>query len=174
MSPPADRNGTNESTEQTKEVVEEKTEEGTEEIKHDVTAFEENSKSKDQGSSALGKAKDAGSSETNTFEGQEKTPIAAPILKNSQAQPQNEPVMDSKGYRDCAEMEDPVPLGKSGHGVLIFFPVKLHKVLRQVEFEGRSHIISFCPHGRAFVIHKPKRYEKEIMTRFFRQSRYHT
>lgn len=45
------------------------------------------------------------------------------------------------------------------------------RMLRQMEFEGRQDVVSFCSHGRAFVIHKPKRFELEIITRFFRQTR---
>lgn len=44
-------------------------------------------------------------------------------------------------------------------------------MLRQTEYEGKADVVSFCTHGRAFMIHKPKRFEAEIMTNFFRQSR---
>lgn len=44
-------------------------------------------------------------------------------------------------------------------------------MLRQTEYEGKADIVSFCPHGRAFNIHKPRRFEAEIMTRYFRQTR---
>jgi len=74
-------------------------------------------------------------------------------------------------YRDFSKMSDPLPDGRNRGGVAEIFPVKLHRMLRQIEFEGKQDIVSFCSHGRAFLIHKPKRFESEIMTRFFRQTR---
>jgi len=82
------------------------------------------------------------------------------------------PVDYSKiNYRDYSKMSDPLPDGRNRGGVAEIFPVKLHRMLRQIEFEGKQDIVSFCSHGRAFLIHKPKRFESEIMTRFFRQTR---
>ena len=48
-------------------------------------------------------------------------------------------------------------------GVSIPFPVKLHSVLDQVEADGLAHIISWQPHGRCFVIHKPKEFVDHVM-----------
>lgn len=48
-------------------------------------------------------------------------------------------------------------------GVSIPFPVKLHSVLEQVEADGLGHIISWQPHGRCFVIHKPKEFVDHVM-----------
>lgn len=48
-------------------------------------------------------------------------------------------------------------------GVSIPFPVKLHAVLDQVEADGLAHIISWQPHGRCFVIHKPKEFVDHVM-----------
>ena len=48
-------------------------------------------------------------------------------------------------------------------GVSIPFPVKLHSVLDQVEADGLGHIISWQPHGRCFVIHKPKEFVEHVM-----------
>ncbi|CAJ1936515.1 unnamed protein product [Cylindrotheca closterium] len=75
------------------------------------------------------------------------------------------------GYKDYSKLSDPVPDGRNRGGVMEVFPVKLHRMLRQTEYEGKADIVSFCPHGRAFNIHKPKRFEAEIMTRYFRQTR---
>jgi hypothetical protein len=43
------------------------------------------------------------------------------------------------------------------------FPGRLYKMLRCVEAEGMSHIVSWQPHGRCFVIHKPKEFVKDIL-----------
>lgn len=36
------------------------------------------------------------------------------------------------------------------------FPYKLYDMLQRVEQDGHSHIISFQPHGRCLVVHKPE------------------
>lgn len=53
----------------------------------------------------------------------------------------------------------------------MYSPSFFQRMLRQTEFEGKADIVSFCAHGRAFNIHKPKRFEAEVMNKFFRQSR---
>jgi hypothetical protein len=40
-----------------------------------------------------------------------------------------------------------------------------------VEAAGRSDVISFVANGRAFAIHKPDKFFKEIVPLYFRQSR---
>ena len=52
--------------------------------------------------------------------------------------------------------------GRRG-GVTIPFPQKLHQVLEQVEIDGHADVISWQPHGRCFVIHKPKQFVTSIM-----------
>lgn len=53
------------------------------------------------------------------------------------------------------------------------FPQKLHQILLELERqEGGSDIASFLPHGRAFAIHKPREFVKEIMPKHFRMSRF--
>jgi hypothetical protein len=56
-------------------------------------------------------------------------------------------------------------------GVIEPFPEKLHRMLIEVETAGRSDIISFVASGRAFAIHKPDKFFKEIVPLYFRQSR---
>mmetsp|Transcript_1546 Transcript_1546/g.3434 ORF Transcript_1546/g.3434 Transcript_1546/m.3434 type:complete len:363 (+) Transcript_1546:55-1143(+) len=56
-------------------------------------------------------------------------------------------------------------------GVSIPFPVKLHSVLDQVEADGLAHIVSWQPHGRCFVIHKPKEFVDHVMPKYFRQTK---
>lgn len=51
-------------------------------------------------------------------------------------------------------------------GVSIPFPVKLHSVLDQVEADGLAHVISWQPHGRCFVIHKPKEFVDHVMPKY--------
>ena len=43
------------------------------------------------------------------------------------------------------------------------FPVKLHHVLGELEKDGLSHIVSWQPHGRCFLVHKRKAFVKRIL-----------
>jgi hypothetical protein len=51
------------------------------------------------------------------------------------------------------------------------FPIKLQVVLRVIEKLGQEHIISWLPHGRSFMIHKPREFEDEVMGKFFKQTK---
>lgn len=53
------------------------------------------------------------------------------------------------------------------------FPLKLHKLLEQMEQEGRDDILGWRPDGRSFAIYKPKEFIEQIMSEHFpRQSKY--
>eukprot|EP00934_Nitzschia_sp_Nitz4_P004620 Nitzschia sp. Nitz4//scaffold133_size116822//4807//6162//NITZ4_003790-RA/size116822-processed-gene-0.47-mRNA-1//-1//CDS//3329535345//4610//frame0 len=56
-------------------------------------------------------------------------------------------------------------------GVATSFPQKLHAILDRVEADGLGHIVSWQPHGRCFVIHKPKEFTDHVMPHYFRQSK---
>lgn len=56
-------------------------------------------------------------------------------------------------------------------GVNVPFPTKLHVMLSKVEADGLTHIVSWQPHGRCFVIHKPREFVDQIMPEYFRQSK---
>lgn len=66
---------------------------------------------------------------------------------------------------------DPGCVLKKKGGVGTPFPLKLHELLEKAEEEGLSDIVSWQPHGRAFVVHKPKEFVSGIMHRFFRQTK---
>eukprot|EP00551_Chaetoceros_affinis_P000680 CAMPEP_0203642952 /NCGR_PEP_ID=MMETSP0088-20131115/8363_1 /ASSEMBLY_ACC=CAM_ASM_001087 /TAXON_ID=426623 /ORGANISM="Chaetoceros affinis, Strain CCMP159" /LENGTH=501 /DNA_ID=CAMNT_0050498951 /DNA_START=30 /DNA_END=1535 /DNA_ORIENTATION=+ len=51
------------------------------------------------------------------------------------------------------------------------FPIKLHIVLKVTEKLGQQHIISWLPHGRSFMIHRPREFEEEVMGKFFKQTK---
>jgi len=51
------------------------------------------------------------------------------------------------------------------------FPVKLHIVLKVVEKMGKQSIVSWLPHGRSFMIHRPREFEDQIMGKFFKQTK---
>jgi hypothetical protein len=52
-------------------------------------------------------------------------------------------------------------------GVAQPFPEKLYFMLQEVEQQGKSHIASFYPHGRAFGIYDMKAFEDEILPKYF-------
>eukprot|EP00586_Coscinodiscus_wailesii_P014924 CAMPEP_0172503262 /NCGR_PEP_ID=MMETSP1066-20121228/167676_1 /TAXON_ID=671091 /ORGANISM="Coscinodiscus wailesii, Strain CCMP2513" /LENGTH=493 /DNA_ID=CAMNT_0013278929 /DNA_START=57 /DNA_END=1538 /DNA_ORIENTATION=+ len=57
-------------------------------------------------------------------------------------------------------------------GVIVPFPLKLHTLLDQLEQDGLTSIMSWQPHGRAFVIRDKIRFTKEIMPKYFKQTRF--
>ncbi|KAG7355643.1 HSF-type DNA-binding protein [Nitzschia inconspicua] len=62
---------------------------------------------------------------------------------------------------------------KAGHkgGVSTPFPEKLHELLETVDQQGDSDICGWQPHGRCFIVHKPKEFVSKIMPQFFKQSK---
>ncbi|CAB9521448.1 shock factor protein 4 [Seminavis robusta] len=50
------------------------------------------------------------------------------------------------------------------------FPARLHRLLTNAEKEGISHIISWQPHGRCFLVHNKELFEQQVMPRWFQQS----
>mmetsp|Transcript_18423 Transcript_18423/g.32497 ORF Transcript_18423/g.32497 Transcript_18423/m.32497 type:complete len:392 (-) Transcript_18423:441-1616(-) len=55
-------------------------------------------------------------------------------------------------------------------GVSTPFPLKLHEMLEGVKAEGHDHIVSWQPHGRCFVVHKPKEFV-ELLPHYFKLSK---
>ena len=43
--------------------------------------------------------------------------------------------------------------GKATNAADRNFPVKLHYMLSELEADNQSHIVSWAPHGRCFVVH---------------------
>ncbi|GKY94008.1 hypothetical protein MPSEU_000367600 [Mayamaea pseudoterrestris] len=56
-------------------------------------------------------------------------------------------------------------------GVIEPFPEKLMRLLNECEAAGRTDVVSWIANGRAFAIHKPDKFFKEIVPLYFRQSR---
>ena len=61
-----------------------------------------------------------------------------------------------------AEAEE-VPKKRRRGGVTTPFPTKLMETLDKIEADGYSHIISWQPHGRCFVIHKQRLFAERIL-----------
>ena len=60
---------------------------------------------------------------------------------------------------------------KAKGGVIIPFPVKLHSMLDRIEEDGLAHVVSWQPHGRCFVVHKPKEFVNHVMPHYFKQTK---
>jgi HSF-type DNA-binding len=75
-------------------------------------------------------------------------------------------------YRDrSAEIDDGTSNANIRGGVLLRFPVILHAVLDAVERDGFSEVFSWQPHGRCFIIHRPKTFVSGIMQKYFKQTK---
>jgi len=63
--------------------------------------------------------------------------------------------------------------GKKGPrgGVMDPFPLKLHRMLEKVEERNLSSVVSWQPHGRSFVVRRPKEFVEIVMPMFFRQTK---
>lgn len=58
-------------------------------------------------------------------------------------------------------------------GVAIPFPEKLFTMLSEAEERGFDHIVSWQPHGRCFVVHKPSLFVETIMVSLYRVQSFH-
>ena len=80
----------------------------------------------------------------------------------------------SSDYRDLSNMTDEQVrleyksmVGRTQDS----FPVKLHKIIDIIERDGLSEIVSWTSHGRAFKVHNNDRFIKEIMSKYFYQTK---
>ena len=53
-------------------------------------------------------------------------------------------------------------------GVAIPFPWRLHEMLKVTAEEGIQDIVPWAPHGRAFIVHKPRDFAGKVLTRYVR------
>mmetsp|Transcript_3437 Transcript_3437/g.6486 ORF Transcript_3437/g.6486 Transcript_3437/m.6486 type:complete len:213 (-) Transcript_3437:243-881(-) len=80
----------------------------------------------------------------------------------------SDPIDFDDYMRDCSDQQT---YDKKKGGVGTPFPLKLHELLERAEIERLTDIISWQPHGRAFVVHQPKKFVSGLMPRFFRQTK---
>jgi HSF-type DNA-binding len=82
---------------------------------------------------------------------------------------------------DCADIkvdEDDESIastirGRSkGDSLIAPFPQHLHKKLVQIEKDGDSDVVSFCPHGRAFKVHDMDRFVAEVLPKHFKLNKW--
>jgi len=76
-------------------------------------------------------------------------------------------------YHDHSTAKDegsPEPIARGG--VTTPFPIKLHEMLDKIERDGYGDVVSWQPHGRCFVVHKPKEFVNHVMPTYFKQSKF--
>jgi hypothetical protein len=54
------------------------------------------------------------------------------------------------------------------------FPWKLHRLLEDVEKQGKTHAVSWLPCGKAFKVHKPKEFRESVITSYFSQTKFNS
>ena len=82
------------------------------------------------------------------------------------------------------EAEDDFPLTPAGRvsiaatnstiakgGVPVPFPWRLHDMLDSMEQQGKDDIVTWQPHGLAFLVKDPKAFVEQIMPHYFSQSK---
>jgi hypothetical protein len=53
-------------------------------------------------------------------------------------------------------------------GVSVPFPLKLHDMLDKAMDDGYGHVVSWQPHGRCFVVHKPQEFQEIVLPMYFK------
>jgi hypothetical protein len=71
------------------------------------------------------------------------------------------------------EEDEPDPSPDEPYSYLsLSFPFKLHAMLDQLESLGKTDVLSWLPHGRAFRVHNPDVFAKEFMPSYFKMSKF--
>lgn len=75
---------------------------------------------------------------------------------------QPDPLTDGEeSDADDSDVKDGRGISKARQGES--FPKKLYRMIEEAKNDSKEDIISFLPHGRAFIIHKPKEFIAELM-----------
>jgi len=78
--------------------------------------------------------------------------------------------LDYIDYAEVPEQEQAIPPEeRNTGGVQNPFPERLHDMLTQDKYPD---IVSWAPHGRCFVVRKPKEFEKNVLEQYFNQTKY--
>jgi len=85
----------------------------------------------------------------------------------------DDPYIDAARLASIA-VEDGEAFRKTRGGVSEPFPEKLHRMLTDTENDGLANIVSFFPHGRAFAVHNMDRFVKDIMPKYFKQTKWNS
>lgn len=64
------------------------------------------------------------------------------------------------------------PVFRSKNGLQASFPLKLQRILDKFEAESNIDVLSWQPHGRAFIVHDSDRFVNEVLPVYFNQTKY--
>jgi len=108
----------------------------------------------------------------------EPRPSGAAVVVSSSCRNPSSPQHKPRGvphvYHDYSQVSGPGAsfVRKKTGGVTNPFPEKLHEMLDQESSDDPSSaIVSWLPHGRAFIVRRPKEFTSQIMPRYFRQTK---
>jgi hypothetical protein len=73
---------------------------------------------------------------------------------------------------DLSKLKQNRPKKAANHPNRPSFPLKLHRMLAQVEREGKGHIVSWNADGRTFQVHDHEKFVSEVLHRHFKQTKY--
>jgi len=62
--------------------------------------------------------------------------------------------------------------GGGGAMYQVSFPLKLQRILDKLDADGKIDVISWLPHGRAFLVHNSDRFVAELMPLYFNQTKF--
>lgn len=74
--------------------------------------------------------------------------------------------------RPQEEFEEQNQESSARGGVVVPFPWKLHEMLERIEMDGFSSVVSWQPHGRSFMVHKPDEFVQRVMPIYFNQTKF--
>lgn len=97
-----------------------------------------------------------------------------PLLPSQQQHyPVSRDVSEEDSTAEKEEEEDLVEDEELGiKNPLASFPLKLQTMLDKLESDGQTEVISWQTHGRAFRVHDPDAFVRELMPVYFRQTKY--
>jgi hypothetical protein len=94
--------------------------------------------------------------------------LSTNIIQESSHYPDFSLVTDEEAMKYITEQGK----GKRKKSSAETFPKKLHKIVERSEIDGYSDIINWLPHGRAFMIHDAKKFNSDILSKYFYLSQF--
>lgn len=86
--------------------------------------------------------------------------------------PEDEPMMQTTDWSESGQEEgDDYNKSIAKGGVTTPFPWKLHDMLDDMASQGKHSVVTWQPHGKAFMVHKPKEFVQDIMPHYFNQTK---
>jgi hypothetical protein len=85
---------------------------------------------------------------------------------------EEKPLLQSVDYSESGNESDNNDKSIAKGGVTTPFPWKLHDMLDDMARKEEHDVVTWQPHGRAFMVHKPKEFTNDIMPHYFNQTKY--